>query len=114
MSELPLYLGDGDERMFAVYHPADGAGSAVLFCPPFGWDDICSYRSRRVWAERLAAHGYPTLRSQEAAAATASTHTSMLPPCSPEPALSPVAGRSNRSVGYPCAASRSAQTLRLR
>jgi alpha/beta superfamily hydrolase len=62
MSELPLYLGDGHERMFAVYHPADGTGCAVLLCPPFGWDDICSYRSRRVWAERLAAHGYPTLR----------------------------------------------------
>lgn len=62
MSELPLYLGDGDERMFAVYHPADGAGCAVLLCPPLGWDDVCSYRSRRVWAERLAAHGHPTLR----------------------------------------------------
>lgn len=62
MSELPLYLGDGDERMFAVYHPADGAGCAVLLCPPFGWDDVCSYRSRRIWAERLAARGHPTLR----------------------------------------------------
>jgi len=62
MSELPLYLGDGDERMFAVYHSAGGRGCAVLLCPPFGWDDICSYRSRRVWAERLAADGHPTLR----------------------------------------------------
>jgi pimeloyl-ACP methyl ester carboxylesterase len=61
VNETPLYLGDS-EPVFAVFHPAVGEASAVLFCPPFGWDDICSYRSRRLWAERLAAAGHPALR----------------------------------------------------
>jgi dienelactone hydrolase len=61
VTERALYL-PGDEPSFAVYHPAAGERSAVLFCPPFGWDEICSYRSRRIWAERLAERGHPALR----------------------------------------------------
>jgi pimeloyl-ACP methyl ester carboxylesterase len=34
----------------------------VVLCPPFGWDDVCSYRSRRAWAEALALAGLPALR----------------------------------------------------
>ena len=34
----------------------------MLLCPPFGWEDFCSYRSRKDWAESLAADGYPALR----------------------------------------------------
>ena len=43
---------------------ADGRGSktAVLICPPWGWDEVASYRSRRAWAEHLAERGHPTLR----------------------------------------------------
>jgi alpha-beta hydrolase superfamily lysophospholipase len=62
---LPVYLEDGTESVFGLFHEA-AAGSpdatAILICPPFGWDDICSYRSRRDWAEHLAAAGHPTLR----------------------------------------------------
>jgi alpha-beta hydrolase superfamily lysophospholipase len=54
----------GTPPMFAVFHPAAAAPKhrAVLLCPPFGWEDMCSYRSRRDWAERLAGAGHPTLR----------------------------------------------------
>lgn len=65
-AERPLYLdAPGRDAVFGVFHPApDGAppGPAVLLCPPFGWDDVASYRSRRAWAGRLAAGGVATLR----------------------------------------------------
>ncbi len=49
---------------FAVYHePAtDPHPLAVLFCAPFGWEDMGSYAVRRLWAQRLAQAGHPVLR----------------------------------------------------
>jgi pimeloyl-ACP methyl ester carboxylesterase len=62
----PLYLdADGVGSVFGLLQmPPDGVRSeiAVFICPPFGWDDVCSYRSRRDWAMDLAASGHPTLR----------------------------------------------------
>ncbi len=60
----PFYLQAGTRPVFAIFHPSTGPlrQSAVLLCPPFGWEDMCSYRSRRDWAERLALAGHPTLR----------------------------------------------------
>ncbi len=61
-----LYLtGDEREPVFTLLHMPARAGRgrvAVLICPPFGWEDICSYRSRRDWAEQLALAGHPVLR----------------------------------------------------
>ncbi|MDQ6811632.1 MAG: alpha/beta fold hydrolase [Actinomycetota bacterium] len=60
-----LYLQDGPESIFGLLHAPRGASrpdAAVLIIPPFGWEDVCSYRSRRDWAEQLAGAGYPTLR----------------------------------------------------
>jgi hypothetical protein len=50
--------------VFVTFHPpADPAhGPAVLICPPFGWEEVCSYRSLRCWADRLAQEGYGALR----------------------------------------------------
>jgi alpha-beta hydrolase superfamily lysophospholipase len=62
---VPLYLNDGPDPVFGIFHaPEQGAerDTAVLICPPFGWDETCSYRSRRDWARRLAGEGFPCLR----------------------------------------------------
>ncbi len=65
MSAVPLYLELEPHPAFVFLHlPDAGARSdtGVLLCPPFGWDEVCSYRSRRAWAEHLAANGHPALR----------------------------------------------------
>ncbi len=64
MSAQPLYLEAGDEAFLAFLHdPPGGRGTrAVLLCPQLGWDDVCAYRSRFEWAERLAARGFTALR----------------------------------------------------
>lgn len=59
-----FYIRDQGESIFAILHHAQGPSRevAVLMCPPFGWEDMCSYRSRREWASYLAAAGFPVLR----------------------------------------------------
>ncbi len=60
-----LWLELDPDPVFAVLHsPAEHSRRevAVLICPPFGWDEVCSYRGRRGWAEALAVAGYPTAR----------------------------------------------------
>jgi len=60
-----MYLqGCSGAPFFAVLHSgaAPAKQTAVLLCPPFGWEDMCSYRSRREWAEHLARAGHTTLR----------------------------------------------------
>lgn len=61
----PVYLNGASEPVLGFLHPAaeqSSSGLAVLICPPFGWDEVCSHRSRRDWAQRLAAAGHATLR----------------------------------------------------
>lgn len=48
-----------------LHHPArvePARGDGVLIVPPFGWEEVASYRPRMRLAERLAAAGHPTLR----------------------------------------------------
>jgi dienelactone hydrolase len=67
-SPSPLYLDIDGTPVHAVLHrpspdAADRGGrAAVVFCPPFGWEEVCSYRVLREWASRLAAAGHPALR----------------------------------------------------
>ncbi len=63
-SQRPLYIFDRDAAIFANFHDAVGPARelAVVLCPPFGWEDMCSYRARREWASALAAEGYAVLR----------------------------------------------------
>ncbi|HXB66348.1 MAG TPA: alpha/beta fold hydrolase [Solirubrobacteraceae bacterium] len=58
----PLHPSHG--AAFAVLHTPVLAPrpTAILLCPPFGWEDMCSYRIRRQWAEQLARDGHTTLR----------------------------------------------------
>jgi alpha-beta hydrolase superfamily lysophospholipase len=61
----PLWILTDPEPIYAVLHSPEqvqGAGTAVLILPPFGWDNDCSYRSRREWAAELAQTGFMTLR----------------------------------------------------
>jgi pimeloyl-ACP methyl ester carboxylesterase len=59
-----LYLPSGSGTLFGVLHRAatPAAATAVLLCPPLGWDEICSARARRAWAAGLAGAGFATLR----------------------------------------------------
>lgn len=59
-----FYLDLHGEPVLALYDPPEAVPvrAAVLICPPWGWDEVASYRSRRTWADSLAAAGHPTLR----------------------------------------------------
>ncbi len=59
----PFYLVGGEQPSFAIDQPAKaGSGAAVLFCPPFGWDEVCAYRVLRAWSRQLSATGHRSLR----------------------------------------------------
>jgi pimeloyl-ACP methyl ester carboxylesterase len=60
-----VYLGSQPDPVFAMLHvptaiPDDATG--VVLCPPFGWEDMCTYRTRRAWAIALAQAGHPAIR----------------------------------------------------
>jgi hypothetical protein len=65
MSFAPVYLTGTDRPFPALVHlPPDGTGTGigVVIVPPFGWEDMSSYRPRRMWAEALAAAGATVAR----------------------------------------------------
>ncbi|MGH2858376.1 MAG: hypothetical protein ACRDMJ_12955 [Solirubrobacteraceae bacterium] len=56
-----FYLGA--EGSFVTFHGvAAPSTTGVVICPPFGWEEVSSYRPRRAWAQSLAGAGRPTLR----------------------------------------------------
>jgi alpha-beta hydrolase superfamily lysophospholipase len=61
----PVCLAFEPDPLIAFLHVPSGTssrGTAVLICPPFGWEENCSYRGRRRWAQALADAGYPAAR----------------------------------------------------
>lgn len=61
----PIYFAADSEMGFGLFDAPESSGDrrpAVLICPPWGWDEVASYRARRDWAKRLAEAGHPTLR----------------------------------------------------
>jgi dienelactone hydrolase len=68
MSDLPTpesrFLPCDPDPSFVTLHRSvsSAPGTAVILIPPFGWDEISSYRSLRSWANRLAEAGFPALR----------------------------------------------------
>jgi pimeloyl-ACP methyl ester carboxylesterase len=60
----PVYLGAGEDAVFATLHAPDGSPRPVgaLLVPPFGWDELCTHRSMRAWAAAFAAAGHPAVR----------------------------------------------------
>jgi hypothetical protein len=61
--ERSLYLRTGRDWTFVTLHPGSApAGTAVIICPPFGWEEVSSYRIRRAWALSLAQAGHSVLR----------------------------------------------------
>ncbi len=61
----PLWLDLPLGAVFMLLHePSEQArrDTAVLICPPFGWEEMCSYRGRREWAQMLSQAGFPCAR----------------------------------------------------
>lgn len=64
VAEMTWMATSGGEHAVLRSHAPVGTpkATAVLMVPPFGWEDMCSYRPRRAMALRLAAAGIPCSR----------------------------------------------------
>src|SRR5437868_15096221 len=65
IARQPMYLGSGDEAVFAFHHVASQAiprDCVAVLCAPIGPEYTRSHRTLRHLADRLAAAGIPALR----------------------------------------------------
>lgn len=60
----PLWFGDQSTPIFGWFDApsAPGRDLAVVICPPFGYEAICTHRALRDLGRLLAAAGFPVLR----------------------------------------------------
>ncbi len=62
---IPVVFRGNGQHLFGWYHapPSDPIpGCAVVLCNPIGYEAVCSHRTYRTLAERLAGAGFATLR----------------------------------------------------
>ncbi len=62
---IPQYFGEGDHRLFGVYHPASAASSArhgVVICPSVFQEYMLTHWALRRLAQQLSRIGVPVLR----------------------------------------------------
>ncbi len=61
-----FYFGDEARALFGFHHPPlldkRARETAVVLCPPLGYEGICAYPMLRVFAQKLSAAGYHVLR----------------------------------------------------
>jgi pimeloyl-ACP methyl ester carboxylesterase len=64
-SGRPGYLELGSDSVLTFMHEPrrpHPSSTAVVIVPPFGWEEVCSYRARRTWAIALSDAGFTTVR----------------------------------------------------
>ena len=64
MSTLHHWFPSGGHSLLAHLDLPESVrgGRGVLIVPPFGWEDVCSYRPLRFLSQMFAAHGIPAMR----------------------------------------------------
>jgi alpha-beta hydrolase superfamily lysophospholipase len=64
LGSVPVSFGPAERALFGFFHPAQGAaqGIGVVLCNPLGYEAMCTHRTYRHLAERLAARGIAALR----------------------------------------------------
>jgi alpha-beta hydrolase superfamily lysophospholipase len=64
MPETMFLAAQPDPVLAFLHQPSESPsrGTAVMICPPFGWEEMCSYRARRRWSQALARAGFPAAR----------------------------------------------------
>lgn len=60
----PIWIGDDAALSFGWYHAATGDQRevGVVLCNPLGYEAMCTHRTYRLLAERLASEGFPVVR----------------------------------------------------
>jgi alpha-beta hydrolase superfamily lysophospholipase len=58
------FAAEPDPVLTFLHAPVEATpqSSAVLLCPPFGWEEMSAHRALRSWADALASAGFPAAR----------------------------------------------------
>jgi pimeloyl-ACP methyl ester carboxylesterase len=62
---IPVVFGPSGQQLMGIYHAAEpgvARGSGIVLCNPLGYEAMCTHRTYRHLARRLAAAGFDVLR----------------------------------------------------